>query len=339
MLLSADIAELPAQLWHIFYTIVLPVLLLAATGWALQRRGGLDMVTLKRLNFHFVIPVLIYVSLVISPVGWRDAGQIILFSVAMIAALSALAWVVGKLRKVPADVGRVMMMTTMSYNSGNFALPLQDMAFRGAGLGGQAALYQTFVMLTQNLSNFTWGILVISAGNRSKTLRENLAHIVRFPPIWAMAAGIATILARNHIGPGAANRISAAVGPFWEALIYVKSAFIAVALVTLGAQLALVKRESRGYPVGVSVVLRLLVGPAIGLAMVYAFGLSGFLAQVMLISTTSPTAVNCMLLAMEFDNHPDYAARAVFYSTLLSPITVTLVIWAAQGNVLPGFNM
>jgi hypothetical protein len=40
---------------------------------------------------------------------------------------------------------------------------------------------------------------------------------------------------------------------------------------------------------------------------------------------------------MEFENHPDYAARAVFYSTLLSPVTVTLVIFLARGEILPGF--
>ena len=85
---------------------------------------------------------------------------------------------------------------------------------------------------------------------------------------------------------------------------------------------------------GLSVILRLLIAPAVGLGLIFAFGLRGFMAQVLLISTSSPTAVNCMLLCLEFDNHPDYAAKAVFYSTLLSPITVTGVIYLAQSGVL-----
>ena len=44
-----------------------------------------------------------------------------------------------------------------------------------------------------------------------------------------------------------------------------------------------------------------------------------------------------MLLCLEFDNHPDFAARAVLYSTLLSPVTVTLVVFLAQSKLLPGF--
>jgi hypothetical protein len=44
-----------------------------------------------------------------------------------------------------------------------------------------------------------------------------------------------------------------------------------------------------------------------------------------------------MLLCLEFDNHPEFAARAVFTSTMASPITVTLVIFVAQSGWLPGF--
>lgn len=331
------LVELPSQLGHIFYTIVLPILLLAAVGWVLQRKAGLDMGTLKRLNFYFVIPVLIYYSLVTSSLTWDAAWQVVTFTMAMVAAQSTLAWLVARARRMPPDVRRVMMMTMMSYNSGNYGLPLQDMAFGAAGRGAEAMLYQAFVMITQNLSNFTWGIFVISGGKKNQPWRDNLLHIVKFPPIWATAAGLATVQIRTWIGPQASALAGEALAPIWQVVIYIKGAFIAIALCTLGAQLATVKRNGTRYPVTVSVVLRLLVGPAIGLGMIYAFGISGFLAQVLLIGTTTPTAVNCMLLALEFDNHPDFAARAVFYSTLLSPITVTLCVFLAQGGLLPGF--
>jgi len=335
--LAVAIAELAGQLWYVFYTIVLPVLLLAAVGWVIQRKVGLDMTTLKRLNFHLVIPVMIYYSLVTSTLNWRTAGTVIFFTVAMVVAQSTLAYLVGWLKRMPRDLRGVLVMTTMSYNSGNFGIPLQEMAFSRAGLSEPAMLYQAIVMITQNLSNFTWGIFVLAGTGKGRTVKDNLVHIATFPPIWAMAAGLATIQIRNWMGPDASGLLADRLAPIWQVLLYIKNAFIAVALCTLGAQLATVTRGGKKYPVSVSVILRLLVGPAIGLAMIYAFGLTGFLAQVMLISTASPTAVNCMLLSMEFENNPDYAARAVFYSTLLSPVTVTLVIYLAQGGLLPGF--
>jgi hypothetical protein len=87
--------------------------------------------------------------------------------------------------------------------------------------------------------------------------------------------------------------------------------------------------------VALSVFLRLLIGPAVGVALVYAMGLRGHLAEMLVISTSTPTAVNCMLLCLEFDNHPDFAAKAVLYSTVLSPVTVTLAIFLAQSGLLP----
>ena len=85
-------------------------------------------------------------------------------------------------------------------------------------------------------------------------------------------------------------------------------------------------------------------GPVIGLLGIYALrgvgvDISQFAAQVLLISTAMPTAVNAMLLCLEFDNHPEFAARAVFTSTLISPITVTLVVFLAQSGILPGLQI
>jgi len=65
--LATSFAEFPAQLGTIFHHVVLPILLLAGIGWALQRRFGLHMETLRRLNFHFVMPAMIYYSILTSP--------------------------------------------------------------------------------------------------------------------------------------------------------------------------------------------------------------------------------------------------------------------------------
>ena len=108
--------------------------------------------------------------------------------------------------------------------------------------------------------------------------------------------------------------------------------FVVVALVTTGAQLALVKFGHKKYPVRWTLFLRLIIGPAIGLALIFLFGLEGkgLYARVLLISCASPVSVNSVLMCIEFDNHPDYQAQSVFYSTIFSPITVTSTILLAQ---------
>ncbi len=337
-----QLPQLPAQLGHIFYYIVLPVLLLAGTGFLLQRKLGLEMVTLKRLNFYFVMPAIIYFSVVNSTVSLSQAMTVVGFTVCLLIAMGLLTLVVALLRGVPRDQINVMVLTTILHNSGNFGLPLQRFAFHGQSFDGQdlsakAGSMQAYVMITQNLFTFTIGVL-IAAGGKASSWRNNLLHILKFPPIYALAGGLATNLIRGQLGD-AAGAASEAIRPFWDFLVYVKGAFVPIALLTLGAQLALIRKGGPSYPVGWSVGLRLLAGPAIGIGLVYLLSLDGFQAQMLLIATSSPTAVNCMLLNLEFDNHPEYAARAVFYSTLLAPVTVTLVIFLAQGQILPAFLM
>jgi len=336
-ILAVSFGELPAQLGHIFYFIVLPVLLLAGIGFLLQRALGLDMPTLTRLNFYFVIPAIIYFKLVTARVALDDVGTVILFALVVMAAQTAVTWLAAVARKVPRDQRSAMLMTSIFNNSGNYGLPLQELAFRSAGLSDAAVIRQVFFMLFQNVTGFTLGIGLAAHGTRRRALRETLGHIARFPPLYTLAAALLTVQIRTWIGPGASGRVVDAMAPFVQVITYVKDAFMAIAIVTLGAQLALVARGKHGYPVTLSVALRLLAGPAIGLAVIYLMGIQGFLAQVLLISTSTPTAVNCMLLCLEFDNHPDFAARSVFYSTLLSPVTVTLTIFLAQSGLLPGF--
>ena len=340
-ILAADLSGLPAQLGTIFYFVVLPIILLAGVGYVLQRKFSMDMLTLRRLNFYFVIPALVYWSIVSTlsggdhGVGTRQALTVIVFGLVMLACLAAVTYIAALIRRVPRDHRRTMLMTTMFYNSGNYGLPLQGLAWRSAGRSGDAMALQIFVIIVQNFTNFTIGVLLAAGGKKDRHWKQNLLHIAKFPPIYALAAALITVQIRNWLGTNV-GPVEKALEPFWHALTWVKEAFFAVALLTLGAQLARVRKKDHGYPVTLSVAIRLLVGPAIGLAVIYIAGIEGFLAQVLLISTATPTAVNCMLLCLEFDNHPDYAARAVFYSTLLSPLTVTLAVFFAQGGLLPG---
>jgi predicted permease len=81
--------------------------------------------------------------------------------------------------------------------------------------------------------------------------------------------------------------------------------------------------------------LRLLVGPVLSFALVIGMKmlgapLHGDLAQALVTSASYPTAVNSALVAIEYDNEPEFASAAVFYSTLVSAITVSLTIYLVR---------
>lgn len=191
---------------------------------------------------------------------------------------------------------------------------------------------QVFVMVVQNVVGFTLGIMLAAGKLTDGQWRKNLIHIVKFPPIYALAVALLTVYMRKVLGERAGD-VATALRPVWDTVIFARSGFIVIALTTLGAQLAAVERGDGRGPVATSVLLRLVAGPLVGFTLLKLLGWTGPVAQVLLISTSTPTAVTCLLLCMEFDNNPAYVARCVFYSTLLSPITVTLTILLAHSGV------
>ncbi|MFA6134184.1 MAG: AEC family transporter [Phycisphaerae bacterium] len=331
--LALSAGELPARLGQIFYFVVLPMLLLAAIGFVIQKKLGLDMPTLTRMNFYFVTPGMVYFSVVSSRVTIDQIAQVVGFSVATMAVVGAITLAVARLRGVPRDQHNTMLMTTILNNSGNYGLPLQDLAFRSYQLGPLATSYAVFVMLVQNVAHFTIGILLAAGGKKDRHWKENLLFVAKFPPLYALAAALLTVQIRIALG-NHAPAVAAALQPFWEVISHLRLAYVPVALGSLGAQLALIPHSDEKYPVKASLVLRLLVAPAVGLGLCYLMGIHGFLAQLLIISTATPSSVNSALLCLQFNNHPAYAARTVFYSTLLSSITVTIVIFLVQGDFL-----
>lgn len=328
-------ASLLSELGQIAWFIVLPLLLLIAVGFAVQRVLGLDLTTLTRINFYVTVPAMVYWSLVDSGVTLSDAGRVIGFSLLAMVAWGVAALVLAAIRGVPHDQRRALLMTSIFHNAGNYGLPLQELAFRHVNLSAAAMSLQVFVMIAQNIISFTVGVVLAAGELRDGRWRANLLHVLRFPPVYALAAAGITIALRTGLGEQA-QPIASALQPVWETIVYAKNGFVVVALITLGAQLATVNRGHTRYPVTLSVVLRLLVGPAVGLGLIWLLGIEGLLAHVLLISTATPTSVNCMLLCLEFDNHPDFVARSVFYTTVLSPITVTAVILLTRTGIVGG---
>ena len=112
----------------------------------------------------------------------------------------------------------------------------------------------------------------------------------------------------------------------WVPLHYVSEALVAFALITLGVQLSQTRARQNLARLGWALSLRLLIAPLIATALIPVFGFKGQDATIMIVSSSFPTAVNTALIAHEFQADSQFAAAAVFYSTLFSMLTVTVLI-------------
>lgn len=280
----------------------------------IQRKFELDIQTLARLNIYFLVPGFIFVNLYQAEFSGALFLRLTLFFIVFIFMLFLLAIAVSRL--ISLDQGRKVVFTNsvVFYNSGNYGVSVNDLVFKSDPL---AMSIQVIILMFQNIFTFSYGIFSLQSMQIGK-LKAALSYF-KMPVLYAMLAGILL------------NVFDISIPSFiWVPANYIANAMIAMALLTLGAQVSQIKFITGLTTVYISSFLRLLVGPAVALLIIFLLQIDGIIAQALLISSAMPTSVNSAVIAQEYRNHPNFAAQIVLFSTVLSTLTVTLVIYIAR---------
>ena len=301
---------------RIVYIVIAPIFLLMGVGFVVQRKLGLDIRTLTRLNFWIFVPVFLFVHFTESSLSGKEFALIAGHFAVLFGAMFALTWWTAKFCGYEDRLRRAMTASVLFYNSGNYGVPAAALAFAGAGVAVQA-----FVILLQNFTNFTVG-LGLHAGAGGMKTREQFKAMLRLPMIYVFVLAVAWRVFSLPLPT-----------PIKTSLHLISDGMVPIALVTFGAQMANLESYRLTRAMALTVALRLLVAPFLGFCIVCAMGLHGVLAQALIVSTSFPTAVNAALLAIEFDNEPEFSSAVVFYTTLASMLTVSLVIFLVKNFV------
>jgi predicted permease len=299
---------------HILVNNIIPLSVMIALGSLLYRLFKLDIKTLSKLNFYLFSPAVIFKMLYESSISFAILGQVLLFFAVFFTAMFVLAEAVIRLRGYDSGMRSAMRNSIIFYNSANYAIPLNQLVFVGDAF---TLSVQIVIMMMQNLIPNTYGIYSVNSGQKDRRLVWRT--ILTMPVIYAIPVAFA--LRGFHVP------IPAAI---YTPLNYIANGFIAMALLTLGVQLGSMTWKLRFSDVLISNAMRLIVGPLVGFAVVLAFGFHGPLAQALVLSCAVPTSLSSVLLAVEFDNEPEFASQAVFSSTVFSIVTVTFVIYAIR---------
>ena len=301
-------------IFTVFAQVLLPILIMFSAGWALDRKWGVDLATVVKLNLNLFVPAFIFYELTTTRLSGNEALRAVGYTVSVVVVLFAIAALVARFTRATREQTRSLQIASIFYNSANYGIPLMHLAFPGP-----AEALQVFVILVQNIGNFTLGVFLLSSAKH--TGFRAFAPIFRQTSVWAV---IIALIVRALCGPILPD--TDGMRWLWVPLKYFHDGLVAVALVTLGVQLSKSKAGAALPRLRWALVLRLLVGPLVGFALVRVFQFHGDLAKAMILSTSFPTAVNTALIAHEFKADTEYASGAVFWSTIFSMFTVTALI-------------
>lgn len=289
--------------------ITLPIVALAAAGFGLQKWANFHVQTLNRLLVYATFPCFIIVTLSQATIPLSQVQGTALFTVAQFAVLAAIGWWIGGALKLEHRVRTVVALACAFPNSGNYGIPLVELAF-----GEDMVIHQ--VVIT---SIITVLILiatpVLFAGTRDGGWGSHVKAMFQNPMIPSVAIGL-LLNAMNWRLPGVIETPMETLG----------KAYVGVALFALGAQLAANRLEVPAGSVGLAVALRLLLAPALtGLALLVV-PLPGEVKALLFVGATAPVGVLLTIFAAEFKGPVELSSAVVIGSTVVSPLVATAAV-------------
>ena len=307
MTASADV------LFSIFATDLLPVFIIAGAGFLLGRFASVDVRAVSRITFHAFAPTLVFNLLITSTVDGEAFAKMALFYVLVAGSAGLMA----RVAAIPLRLSRVettaLLLVVVCSNSGNYGLPVALLAF-----GPDALAHATVYFLTSSAFSYSGGVLLAASGRRS--LRQAVAGLTRVPALYGGVAAAVILALGIQLPPGVARPIS-----------MMADASLPLMILVLGMQLERVTMPSRPGIVAVAVLLSLVATPLAAFGLARLVGLEGPALQAGVLQSSMPSGVITTILALEFDTLPNFVTSVVCVSTLLSPLTVTLLIAYLQG--------
>ncbi|NLK86550.1 MAG: AEC family transporter [Clostridiaceae bacterium] len=310
---------------YIFTYNILPIFILVGVGFVIARKFPIDINTLTKINLYTMVPIFTFVYLYTSTIP-LELFKVLLLGVILLVINFTISSILSRILKYDRAKKYAFINSVSFYNSGNIGIPLITLVFSSPPfiVDGRtpyldlALTAQIMMLVVQNISINSLGFF--NAGRAKLSVKETIGKILQVPTIYTVPSAFLLKLVPFDL----------TTLPFWPALEYLRNALVAVALLTLGVQISRTRFNSLKHGVLLSVLFRLVGGPLAALALIKLLSLEGLVAQVVLISSGVPTAVNTALIAVEFDNHADFASQVVLLSTLLCTITLSGAIYAAR---------
>ena len=330
---------------RILLDVLAPILLMIGIGALLRQQFKIDLGTLSKLNLYLLVPAFVFDKVATSTLSWGQMGGVLAISVIQVVTLGLIVFGAGRLMGASRKTLAAVALAVMFYNSGNYGLPLAELAFPGrdgaAAAAGASAVkdggaVQVFVVMTQNILTYTLGLAIAAMAHPGADgVGSALLRMFRLPMLPTLAAAL---LARWWLQgePGRALPIVIS-----KTASYLSDGLVPIALITLGAQLASNPRWPRWKPVSLVIVLRLIFGPVqmglllwgfhlIGWPALDLWGQNGWPAQLLILTAGVPTAVGTLLLTLELDGDADLAADCVFWTTVFSCVSIAAWLLALR---------
>ncbi|QWG25625.1 AEC family transporter [Bradyrhizobium sediminis] len=295
-----------------------PVFLLIVMGFGLKRslmRLETQWHGLERLVYYVLFPALLIETVAkadLATVPVAGVGGALLLSAMLMSGLCL------ALRPLLAARGMVDGPAFTSIFQGAtrwqtyVALAVAGNLYGNLGLA-LASVAMVAIIPLVNVLSVT--VLAHYASPDKQSVRTIAMTVVRNPLIWACAIGLAINLSHLPL-PRVWHEVASALG----------SSSLAIGLLVTGAGLHLEGLFRPSAPAALTIFLKLILMPAIAVALALLFGVSGPNLVVVVCCTSVPTSSSAYVLARQMGGDAPLLAQIITLQTILAAITMPIAI-------------
>ena len=292
---------------------LLPIFLLIATGWTLQRLrfpGGDFWTLAERFMYFFLFPALLLKETASARIGEYEPLTLIATLLSALAAMTVLTVVLGRGVRLDGPTFTSFFQGSLRFNS-YVGLAAALALYGGSGIG----LFAVAIAVCVPTLNVLCVAALIRYGDTGRadalSLGGQLRLIAGNPLIIACLAGIALNLAGISIPP-AIDTVAGILG----------QASIALGLLAVGAALDLAVLRRARWPVLGMCAMKLIAFPAVmaGFAMLY--GLDGLGRSVVILWAALPTSAASYILARQLGGDAPLMAAGITATTIVAAFTM-----------------
>ena len=266
-----------------------------------------DSQVLNKIVVNIALPCLIFINLSKATIN-PEVMVLPVTAIFLVFTTAVMAYIYSRFRNYSKSTTWTIILASSMMNTAFIGYPV----IMGV-LGNEGFISSIFYDMAMALMFVLYAMILVGVfgGNKRQVIRDGLT----FMPLWAVL--FALIFNFFNIELGYVLETS---------LGYLSQATIPLIMLSVGLTLDLNSVKSNISDTAFILFTRLLFAPILILIIYKALDIQSLIYNVAVLDSAMPIAMNCLVLSINYDLDNELMASAIFLSTILCVVTLTLFI-------------
>jgi predicted permease len=299
------------QIFGLFLNVVAPVFGIVLLGYTIGPRLRLDARSLSRVAYYVFLPAFVFNAISTADFDLSQVTRAVGYIIAVHLASAAIGFMIARLLRRSWEITAAYVLIALFGNVGNFGV-----AIIGFKMGPSAVPLATLYFVAVNMTAFVIGVGFASWLRKGRGWFAAVLAVFKTPAIIVMVPALFFQAGGFDVPLMPARIIGLLAGAMIPTLLFV-----------VGQNLAEAGPMKLDRDVYVASTIRLVVAPLMALALAVPLQVTGLDRGAGILQAGMPVAVLATIIAMEFDLVPKFVTTVLFFTTLASLFTITVMLY------------